>query len=92
MFWLNSSPPVLYGCLDKQPIWSHVPPGHSLAGIDFFFFEKSRTKKQQQKSIAVCAEYLLPLKEKGTLAASWFIGLAQEGRNYGYDGESFFVS
>lgn len=39
-----------------------------------------------------CAGYLLPLWEKCTPAASWFIGLAQEGRHYGHDAGPFLRS
>lgn len=54
--WLNSNPPILYGCLDKQPIWSHLPPGHSLAGIDFFFFFWKEQDKEATAEIycSVC--------------------------------------
>lgn len=79
--WLNSRPPILHGCLDKQPIWSHVPPGHSLAGIDFYFyFLKRAGQRSNGGNLLQCVQDICTLYEKkGTLAASWFIGLAQEG-------------
>ena len=97
VFLPNSCPPILYR-LSWQTAYmvSHASRTVLLESIFFFFFFfflKSRTKKQQRKSIAVCAGYLLSLWEKGTLAASRFISLTQEGGNYDYNAELvFFLS
>lgn len=55
-------------------------------------FLKRAGWKSNSENLLRCAGYQLPLWEKCTLAASWFIGLAQEGRHYGCDAGPFLRS
>lgn len=77
---------MLTGHLGTTSVQLYVQDTFSLESI---VFKGSRTgrkeAKQQRESMAAHWYQLLPPWEKCTLAASRFIGLAQEGRHYGCD-------